>query len=194
MPTDDFSTALDHRVITPEQAQSEFAAIAETFKLRDPSTAVGRMIVGTGKGVCLEPLLPERARIWFDPTVEAQDGDLVLIRYTDQWVQRLFEAAASASPEWRTAWRESDLVDGELPRFACKVLRIVNGAQWVLWKDAAIPLRGKHVVGSVVAVARHAELDGRPFLGCRSRHRRLYFVLAACVAAALIDQLMRFMQ
>jgi hypothetical protein len=181
-------------VITPEQAQSEFAALAETFKLRDPSTTVSRMICATGKGNCLEPLLPDRARIWFDPNVEAQDRDLVLIRYTDQWVQRMVEAAERASPEWRTAWRESDLVAGELPRFACKVLRIIGGKQWVLSRQAAIPLRGKYVVGSVVAVARHAELDGRPLLGCRSRHRRLYFVLAACVAAALIDQLMRFMQ
>jgi hypothetical protein len=45
---------------------------------RDPSGVIGPI---TARGNCLDPLYADGARLWFDPAIAAQHGDLVLIQF-----------------------------------------------------------------------------------------------------------------
>lgn len=138
----------------------EFEATIADWELRAPAAQVDGLIPGLGNGSgCLEPLLPGRsaARAYFDPGLAARDGDLVLVRVREGFLQRMAEAGASDA-----AWSAANAPDGWLPNLWVKLLRHGPGGHWLLSRDVAVPL---DVAGELLGVCRHIEIDGRPAYG-----------------------------
>lgn len=133
------------------------------FRLRKPAVSVEGMIHCTVRGDCLEPVLSGELRMAFDPRLAADDGDLVLIRWHDDYLDRLVHHVEHASPEWRDRWMRVYAPNGEHPNCAVKVLRHDRGRHWVTWNQGGVPLDGN---ATVLGVCRYAEDEhGRPLGG-----------------------------
>src|SRR5690606_9398942 len=66
--------------------------------VESPAGLIGPLAMS---GDCLEPHFGERVIGWFDPTVQPEDGDLVLVHRSDSDMQRMLEDGAQA-----TGWLE----------------------------------------------------------------------------------------
>ncbi len=171
---------------------TEFAARASHFRLRSPASSTSGLLHGfSDKGVCLEPLLEGRCEAWFDPELAPTEGDLVLVEYTDEWIQRVRESVERSSADYREAWLSTDCVDGEMPRFAAKLYVERAGVPFLLCKDYAIPLDR---VGAVRGVCRHVTVDGVPAYGSRDDDRRNRRVFLTAIAVSIVVLAINYLQ
>jgi hypothetical protein len=175
----------------PLNAPAEFVALCERFKVRRPTRHPERLIKTSGKGWCLEPLLSsERTAIYFDTSIPADDGDIVIVRCSDKYMQALLESVSAETEEWRVNWMSTYTLNGEVTNSAMKILRHGRGHRWITCNQHSFPL---DFHGTVLGVVRHIEVDGKPVFGSLPRRAPwwLFAILTACGFVIFFDQLLR---
>jgi hypothetical protein len=123
---------------------TEFAALAdrvarEGLKLRVPAQSTAGLVgpIG-GRGNCLAPIL-DGHRVWIDPTLPAQDGDFVLVRFAEE-TRRLMVERCKGRPGWREEY-------GDGAEHALKLLLWRCGQFWLVTNESALPLDGSAYFG-----------------------------------------------
>jgi hypothetical protein len=179
----------------PLNAPAEFVTLCERFKVRKPTKHPDRLIKTSGRGGCLEPLLSsERAAVYFDTSIPADDGDMVIVDCSDRYMQALIESVMAESAEWRANWIATYAPNGEIPNGAIKILRHGYGKRWLTCNQTTFPLDFQ---GTILGVVRHIEVDGTPVFGSLPRRAPrpwwLYTILAFCGFVILFDQLWRYL-
>jgi hypothetical protein len=170
---------------------AEFSRIAARFRVRRPVAhrrELASMESGFGVGVCLGNLLSSGERVWLDQSTPV-DGDLVVVEYSDDWIRRVHDAVERESAEWQARWRRTDLVNGELPRCALKILQYRDGEPWLVCAQYAVRLAR---VGRIVGVVRHVEIGGVPILGSRGALRARAMRFALPIAAGVFGAVAAF--
>lgn len=109
-----------------------------------------------GCGGCLGAFMPEhRTMRWFDPSIAAHDGDIVLVELTDELIAELLHVNRD-NPEWLAKYGP------EPPKLATKWLRHYRGELYIFEEKTGVPLAGR---ATVLAVCTYALVDGRPVYG-----------------------------
>ncbi|HEX7080046.1 MAG TPA: hypothetical protein VF329_03435 [Gammaproteobacteria bacterium] len=158
---------------SPRYAPLEFERFAPRFRIRRPAYDRAGLIVARGVegGDSLSPLIPTEASAFavFDPSIAADDADLVLIRWHDDFARRIVNGFESEAPEVRDSWIRRYAADGKFTNLALKVLRHGGGRLWVTCRQYGFRLED---VGRVLGVCVALELDGVPAYGTASKARR----------------------
>lgn len=143
----------------------EWSALVESggFRLRAPAESTAGL-VGPFRGVgdCLAPLLTTET-LWIDPSMPAEEGDLVIVRWHADTLAGIIE---------RTGQTEAG-------PFATKWLRAFGGQYWLVTATSMIPLGPSHwgSGADIVGVVRYIE----------RAVRRTAAALAAATLAACIN-------
>ena len=119
---------------------AEFASGARGFRLRAPSVDGAGLVPVRGEGDCLAPILRDGDICFFDPTLPARDGDIVLVAY------RADDARQAFGDNW----------GGHL--LFTKLLRHVFGHALLLTAEGAGPLTPRQ---TILGVCRRIERDGK---------------------------------
>jgi hypothetical protein len=123
-------------------ARSAFAELAASgLKLRCPAESpAGLAGPFRGVGSCLEPLCGEGDLRWFDPSLPAQDGDMVLVEMTPETLQGIVDRGASDS-NWLAMY-------GHTPNpLVVKILRAIGNEYHLLTNGSLLPLGDNRILG-----------------------------------------------
>jgi hypothetical protein len=159
------------------------------FKIRHPVSKADGLIRAELVGDCLAPLLPagSSAVAWVDPTMAADDYDLVAVHLHESWMQRQVDHH-NAAPDLE--WIATNARHG-LPNVAVKTLRHASdGTLWLTCAKMSYPLEG---FGRVIGVVRHVELNRVPHGSGKRSNVVLYCILAFCSFVILVEQIGRFL-
>ncbi|HEX7080043.1 MAG TPA: hypothetical protein VF329_03420 [Gammaproteobacteria bacterium] len=134
--------------------------VREGFTLRDPAATTVGFYECVAGGRCLEPLVPDGARLWFDLDATARDGDIVLCTLDPAMVARM-----------RSDPRIIEL-NGRPTRGGTYVKRLawLFNAYYLTTKGSGCVIQDRpecrhHILG----VLRHVEIDGVPARGSIAR-------------------------
>ncbi len=169
-------------------AKHEFLNGCRSWRLRKPVSPETRDLISIrGRGDSLIPLLPSSAttRLLFDPTLAADDFDLVLVALDPSWTRRLLDDVAAGDSMFRDWWARTYMPTGILGANAVKMLRHGrDGKRWLVGTYGAEQLER---MGEVIGVCVYLEVAGRPVLGSIDPHRlqRRLCSLGLGLAAAL---------
>jgi len=167
-----FLARLDPRIRHPyppsppsENARSKDELMAElaremaagTFRLRAPARSPAFLLPSRPRGYCLPGFPDGRTSLWVDPGIPAQHGDFVLVKFTDQALQRI---AQSSFHDLK--WVQTYVVGNQVSNLAIKWLVAVDGRYQLVTLDATYEINSAQVLG----VVRFAAIDGRPAYGC----------------------------
>lgn len=155
-----------HGAMTAENGAAELQRLAPRFRIRRPARFLDSLLHGYGMGACLEPLIPRDSVQFacFDPSLPADDLDVVLVRVRDDHVSWFASAMGRANARTRKEWRQ--LNGGTaLTNLWAKVLRHGGGERWLLQGHG--PAWRLEDVGQVIGVARYIDIDGQPRFGSR---------------------------
>lgn len=152
------------RRYSPRFAVAEWESFYPTFRIRRPAVSPLGLIPGDGIGDCLEPMLEGEGYALFDPAMRADDGDLVLIAWHPEFIERMIEHGRR-DPTWTPPLN----ADGKFPRLAAKILRHGDGRLWITCRQYGFPLE---TTSRVLGVCRHLEIDGRPVYGSLTQRQR----------------------
>jgi hypothetical protein len=146
--------------VADEWAKIEQRVAEGTFALRCPVTPdTESQLVGPFKhyGYCLRPLTREGALSWIDPTLPAQDGDMVSVHIHEDEMAAIVERCAGM-PGWLSTY-------GSTPApTAMKILKRMGHRYYLMTNESCFELGKNQILG----VVRHLEIDGHAIGAART--------------------------
>jgi hypothetical protein len=106
---------------------------------RMPAESLGGLIPANGHGYCLAPVITNGARMWFDSSLEAEPGDIVLAEFHPTVIDRILRERADDA-EFQQQYGDR-AKRGELGR-VIKLLAEYRGRRYLVTHDSLTPLDG----------------------------------------------------
>ncbi len=141
--------------------EREWAALVQRvergeYRLRAPTATTAGLVPFRGRGDCLVPLLHEDI-VWIDPTMPAEDGDLVIVQWHPDTLRKIIERCRD-KPEWVATYGENP---GDI---ATKWLRRNGNDYLLVCRQSLLPLSASPFWGGenrILGVVRYIERNGR---------------------------------
>jgi hypothetical protein len=90
-------------------------------------------------GECLDPYMRSGELHWYDPTIPARDGDIVLVQWAPEVLEDMYARNAGDA-----AWMRQY---GEPAPVATKIYKTVGRNQWLLTRKSMLPLGANRILG-----------------------------------------------
>jgi hypothetical protein len=107
------------------------------YRPRCPAESVAGLEPANGNGYCMAPIFEHGCRMWFDASMQAEDGDVVLAEFHSTVVDRILAERANDAEFQKTYGDKRD----QLGR-AIKLLAYFRGVPFLVTVDSLTPLNG----------------------------------------------------